>query len=324
MEYLDIVLQTRRLPQEEPATSQPTQPRPVSTPQLTPSLPSGHSSAQQERKTVPMSTTFFPSANLDTLPPNLTICSQDGVLFYVHRPKILGASSNRFAAHVPAQETTSPPAVVSVPLESSVLNILFHVIYTLPVVHYSPSPDIVLAAIGSLQAYGLASDAYLVPGAPLFELAVVIAPQAPMQFYSVAAMLDVHSLAVVVSSQLLSYQLHDMTEDVALQVGSVYLNRLFLLHIGRIAAFKRLLVKPPRLHEVSQMCDLHDQRNLTRAWSLAVSYLSWDSKADTSTSTIEDMLRPLGDHLTCPQCRVILRERILDLVFDWSRVKDTI
>ncbi len=42
---------------------------------------------------------------------------------------------------------------------------------------------------------------------------------------------------------------------------------------------------------------------------------------DLSTGTMESALRPLTDHLTCEQCQSVLKERIKNLVVQWSIVK---
>jgi hypothetical protein len=42
---------------------------------------------------------------------------------------------------------------------------------------------------------------------------------------------------------------------------------------------------------------------------------------DLSTHAIEAALRPLGDYLSCDQCKQLLRERINNLVGQWSTVK---
>src|SRR6266478_3793420 len=42
---------------------------------------------------------------------------------------------------------------------------------------------------------------------------------------------------------------------------------------------------------------------------------------DLSTQAIEIALRPLGDYLGCDQCNQLLRERINNLVAQWSIVK---
>lgn len=45
------------------------------------------------------------------------------------------------------------------------------------------------------------------------------------------------------------------------------------------------------------------------------------SHLDVSTSTMEVALRPLQEHLTCDLCRDTLKERIKDVIVQWSIVK---
>jgi hypothetical protein len=42
---------------------------------------------------------------------------------------------------------------------------------------------------------------------------------------------------------------------------------------------------------------------------------------DVSTTTIESALTPLGVHLSCDLCRQALKERVENLVAEWSAVK---
>lgn len=42
---------------------------------------------------------------------------------------------------------------------------------------------------------------------------------------------------------------------------------------------------------------------------------------DLSTNTMESALAPLGDQLSCEQCRIALQERLKTLVMQWSVVK---
>jgi hypothetical protein len=112
------------------------------------------------------------------------------------------------------------------------------------------------------------------------------------------------------------------TENI--QIGPVYLKRLFFLHLGRTEALKRLLLSPPEAHDPVPQCSLLDQKTLTRAWSLATAYFAWDARPDTSVSTLNSSLTPLVDHLRCQMCRQNLQLRIRNLLFNWSQVKSTI
>ncbi|KAI0048311.1 hypothetical protein FA95DRAFT_1657902 [Auriscalpium vulgare] len=287
---------------------------------------------------VAISAAFFPNSHLDPSPPNFLITSEDGVTFYLHSHRLVEMSDNHFASYVPCEESSDPP-IVTVPLDSAVLNILFHAVYGMPTVHYRPTPEAVIKAIAVLPVYGLSSDTLLAPGAPLFELVVAVAPQAPIEFYAIAASLHLDFLAVQISPALLSYPLDSLTDEIVVRVGAVYLRRLLFLHLGRIEALKHLLEVPPRLHLSSELCKQRDQRKLARAWFLASAQLVWDCKAganasrvpslaiidasveDVSSSEINAIMAPLGDYLTCRQCKFTLRVKILDLIADWSKVK---
>lgn len=69
------------------------------------------------------------------------------------------------------------------------------------------------------------------------------------------------------------------------------------------------------------MCDFTEQKAVTRAWSLASAYLTWDARPDMSPSAIERVLLPLTEHLTCELCRKILTDRIKEVVVAWTMVK---
>ena len=107
----------------------------------------------------------------------------------------------------------------------------------------------------------------------------------------------------------------------AAKIGPIYLKKLFFLHLGRTDALKRLLLPPPHPHAPTPTCDFMEQKKLTRAWALASAYLTWDARPDMSASTMEAALHPLADHLQCDLCKQSLRDRIRDLVVQWSVVK---
>ncbi|KAI0041563.1 hypothetical protein FA95DRAFT_1526398 [Auriscalpium vulgare] len=282
---------------------------------------------QDQATVVSVSTTFFPGANLDALPTDLVVLSSDSVFFYVHAHKLLEASQNGFNAQIKGQRKLGPddPApIVSLPHDSSVVNVLLHTIYHHSASHYSPPPEAVITAVEALHTYGLPAATYLAPATPLFALVLASAPSAPIEFYALAAALDNYSLAVPISAHLLSYSLSGLTDELAQRIGPIYLKRLFFLHLGRVEALKRLLLPPPQPHAPSAACDFTEQKKLTRAWALASAYLAWDARCDLSTSAIESALRPLGHYLTCDQCRGLLDERIDHLVAKWSLVKVSI
>lgn len=282
---------------------------------------------EREQTMISVSTTFFPGAELDVLPTDLIILSSDSVFFYVHEHKITAASNNGFNSLLPLKEQghlEDAGNILPLHLDSVVLNILLHTIYNMSAAHYAPTPDAVISAVESLEEYGLSVKTYLAPATPLYALFLGTAPQAPIEYYAVAGGYDLHHLAIPISSFLLSYSLASLTDELAIKMGPLYLKRLFYLHLGRVEALKRLLLPPPQPHVPTATCDFSEQKKLTRAWALASAYLAWDVRPDLSTHAIEAALRPLGDYLSCDQCKQLLRDRINTLVAQWSIVKRTV
>lgn len=192
---------------------------------------------------------------------------------------MLSASQNSFNHLLPAESLTEDAeAIVPVPESSDVLNVVLHTIYDMSCSHYSPSIHILSASIVSLKAYGVDLSTYISPSTPLFNLLLSHSPASPLQVYALAAEHDLHQVAISASPHLLSFPLPTLTDDVAQQIGPVYLKRLFFLHLGRSDALKRLLLPPPHPHAPTPECDFTEQKKLTRAWALASAYLAWDAR----------------------------------------------
>jgi hypothetical protein len=144
--------------------------------------------------------------------------------------------------------------------------------------HYSPSLEALIAAVHALKSYGMPLKARIVPTSPLFTLLLSHAPLHPLELYTLASSYDLYDLAVSTSSHLLSFPLSSLSDDMAEQIGPVYLKRLFFLHFGRADALKRILLPPPHPHAPTPWCDFTEQKKLTRAWALASAYLAWDAR----------------------------------------------
>jgi len=275
---------------------------------------------------VSVSTTFHPGAQLNELAPDTVLLASDGVFFYVHSTVLVAASSNQFNHLLPPDPspTKGQDAIHSVPEHSTVLNVILHIIYDMSCAHYSPPFATLVTAINHLPTYGISPKLIVVPSTPIYALLLSHAPLFPLELYTMAASFDLYDLAVATSSHLLSFPLASLTDEMAERIGAVYLKRLFFLHFGRSDALKRVLLPPPHPHAPTPWCDYNEQKKLTRAWALASAYLAWDARPDLSTSTMESALRPLSEHLTCEQCQQGLRDRIKNLVVQWSVVKRTI
>jgi hypothetical protein len=255
---------------------------------------------------VSVSTTFYPGARHNAMAPDVILLSSDNVFFYVHSSVLLGASENAFNSLLSSHPspTEEQEHLIAVTEASAVLNIIVHAMYDM-----------------SLSGYGVNPKSRISPSTPLYTLLLSHAPLFPLDLYALAAAHDLYDLAVATSSHLLSFPLASLSDEMAIRMGPIYLKRLFFLHFGRTDALKRVLLPPPHPHPPTPWCDFTEQKKLTRAWALASAYLAWDARPDLSTSIMESALRPLAEHLACEQCQHVLRERIQNLIVQWSIVK---
>lgn len=240
---------------------------------------------------VSVSTVFFPGAELgQSDPPDLTVHSSDSVCFCVHTMVLLGLSKNSFNSLLPpypASPTSDggSQSTINVPEDSHVLNVVLHALYMIPCVQFCPSPDVTSRALHALKRYGISLKPLAVHGTCLYDLILSRAPLHPIEFYAITAEHGLEDLAVAISSHLMSFNLANLTDEVAIQIGPTYLKRLFFLHLGRNDALKRLVFTPPMLHGPTPLCDFTEQKKLTRAWALAAAYLAWDARPGPSRQT---------------------------------------
>jgi len=254
--------------------------------------------------------------------------------------------------------------------DSNILNVLLHTLYGLDCSGYSPTLETLFECVRCLGKYGFEIGKFVSRPDPktitnttiaiqgidvgvghveggsagaeavepsLFDLILAYAPERPMDVYTFAAANGFEELAVETSRYLLSYSLSDLTDGPCLQMGSVYLKRLFFLHLGRMEALKRLLASPPNAHSVpspasassfsarsTSACTAEQQNKLSLAWAQAVSQLTQEAKPDITAGSIESAFMPLGDQVWCEVCRRGLMERVGEVCRDWSNIKETI
>ncbi|EMD36429.1 hypothetical protein CERSUDRAFT_106319 [Gelatoporia subvermispora B] len=277
--------------------------------------------------TFTVSTAFHPESDLSTNPPDLILFSADGVSFYVHSRHIIALSTNSFNLLLPLSThhvSTNHGATLPLPESADVLNIVLRTVYRMSCSQYLPSIDAVIASVHALCKYGMPLKMLLAPSQPLFFLVLALAPLAPIQFYALAGAYDLDALAAPISSHLIAYQLSSVTEELAAAMGPVYLKRLFFLHLGRIDALRQLLLTPLYPHPRLVNCGFVEQKKLTRAWALATAYIAWEIRPDLSTRTVESALYPLGDAMSCPDCKASLRSRVKDIIVQWTLVKESV
>jgi hypothetical protein len=282
-----------------------------------------------DQSNVSVSTTFFPGAHVFGSASDLILVPKDFVYFYVHSHVLLSASGNGFNSMLPIlvpedSNYFGPGPILAVPESSSVLNIVLHAIYDLSCVQYSPSFDTLVEAVSTLETYGVAPQNAIAPDTPLYDILLTHAAARPLELFALASQHDLYDLAVVTSSHLLSFSLSTVSDEMAERIGPIYLKRLFFMHLGRAEVLRNILLPPPYPHTPTSTCDYRQQKDLTRAWTLASAYLAWDARADLSTSAMESALSPLGDHLLCELCQAGLTERIKVLTTRWSMIKRTI
>lgn len=210
----------------------------------------------------------------DGFAPDLVLKSLDHVLFHVHHYRILSASDNAFAMLCEAplelnfSEYDTRPLTVVVPESSTILNIILHAIYGMDSLRYCPSFEIISSVLDAFPRYGLSAKLYAAVGQPLYPLVVSCAPYCPIDTYALAAAHDLADAAVTASAHLLSFHLPMLSDEHAVRMGPIYLKKLFFLHLGRMAALKRVMIQPPSMHSETPDCSTADQERLTRAWAL--------------------------------------------------------
>ncbi|TFK62619.1 hypothetical protein BDN72DRAFT_382746 [Pluteus cervinus] len=281
-----------------------------------------------EPQTISLSTAFNPD---NVAKPDLIFCSSDSVLFYVNTHTISRASPDAFRTIINSQldtpHATDPAAqlrVVPIPETSNVLNVMLHTLYGTPCAQHSPTFDTLVNAVGNMPRYGISPATHIVRSSHTYSALVSYAPLCALDLYALAAYHRLEDLAVATSSHLLACSLSVITDDVAQKIGSIYLKRLFDLHLGRFNALKRVLLTPPHPHPPSKECTFVDQRNLTRSWALVSAYLAWDARADLSTHSMKLAFKPLIENLACELCQESLDHKLRDAVVQWASVKRTI
>jgi len=198
------------------------------------------------------------------------------------------------------------------------------VIYGLPLAEYAPSFKILDEAIDGMQSYGIPLEIVLAPGTPLSDILLTHRGKHAIELYALAAHYGIDHLAVAASFFLLSFRLSSLTDVMAVRIGARYLKRLFFMHLGRTEALRRSLFPPPYPHGATMTCSRADQTALTRAWSLAATFLAWDESADVSGESIRAVFGALGEHLTCEECKTSLADRIDVLLRRWASTKCSI
>jgi len=266
---------------------------------------------------VSMSTTFYPQ---DDPPTDLIILTSDNVLFAVHDSVLRFKSQNSFGELLSGQESRS----FAVPESSEVLNLVLYAFYDLDPAHYRPTLDHIASMLDAFSKYGLPLEPSLTKGKPIYNVICGLAFASPLEAYALVAKHNLDQLAVEISHQLHSTPLYDLTDELCLSMGPIYLRRLMFLHLGRTERLKMLLRESPR-HEPTVQCDAVDQQHkLKTLWREKATTLCWDVSPSTPVSLLQATLSPVVEKLGCDECKTSTRERIRQIIVEWTMVKSTI
>ena len=231
--------------------------------------------------------------------------------------------------------------IILVPESSPVLNLVLHCVYDLPCTRFPSSVEDISNCVATIIKYGLPLAAYASKGGTLYNLVLHKAPTAGILMYTLAAQHGLEQLAVAISPFLLSFDLAMLTDDLVKRMGAVYLRRLVFLHLGRIAALKRLLSPPSDYHAPDDDCGTEDHNALMNAWGLAVASLTWDPKpgaflplhtrhqfehvpilsSDLAPTVIMSALGSLADIVSCPRCKSGIQQTVRSVVAAWVGIK---
>ncbi|CAE6347685.1 unnamed protein product [Rhizoctonia solani] len=303
------------------------------------------STSSQTSSPEPLPVSISSRFNLDSWDmqdADVLFLTPDQVFFYAHQSVILPYSTNCFGGlllEIPPYDgcedidITQPmddsllspePRHVQANIPSDILNLVLLALYRFPIQEFAPSNQTLRGAIRTLANLGCNPSVIAHPGSELYGLLLKSAAADPLPMYAVAAQCSFESLATSVSALTLRTSPDQITDDLAQQMGAVYLRRLFFLHLGRADALRRIILPLPNLHppEASARCSHDAQKGILRAWTLASAYIIAQDKS--GAGDIHDMVSLLGTHVECTECGRSLQERVSRLVHDWSAVKYTI
>ncbi|KAI0653283.1 hypothetical protein C8Q70DRAFT_643318 [Cubamyces menziesii] len=274
---------------------------------------------QQNPHADSISTTFSPGFVIDGLIPDLEITSADAIHFHVHSERLLAVSNNAFGGLL-----HRPVYALAVPQPATVLNVTLNIIYGMSCLPNPPSLESTEAALDALIKYGITLTQLAKPSYPLYELIRSYAPYYPIEAYAVAAHHKLEELAAAISAHLLAYDLSRISDELTIKMGPLYFSRLANLHRSRMTALRNIVLQPPATHPVTPLCNLDSQREVSRAWAFANAELVWNARPNISTYALESTFTNAAASVQCPDCRMMLHNRIEEVKYQWTAVKTTI
>lgn len=275
----------------------------------------------------------------------MIIFTSDYVFFYVHRSLLLCQSSNSFGYLIHLSEDSpgplspqidqydlqkvhglpegvAPLPSITVSEVSAVVNVMLHIIYGMSCQRFGPDLPTIGEAFVSLDKYGIPAPS---DSSDVWSLVLHYAQAHPIPAFALAAGRNIDWLCVKISPYTLSVLLDTVTEADALTMGPVYLRRLFLLHLGRRDALKRVIERPPATHHPTPGCTMDDQTDVVRSWDTVVADLVLRPMPhNTQVEELRDGFVAVAQRRTCGLCVSNIRFRVIEAIRDWQAIKYTI
>ena len=165
---------------------------------------------------------------------DLVLLATDAVFFYAHRAVLLHKSSNNFGGLVTPEHvvpligphTHSLPEAIVTNYRPEVLNVILLAVYELPMRLCDPSLETLREVAPALVTLGYDLRSIAAPCSELFRLLLEAAEGDPLSLYAVAAQHSFEELAVPASRFSLNKSIKNLSDELAEQMGPIYLRRL--------------------------------------------------------------------------------------------------
>jgi hypothetical protein len=179
--------------------------------------------------------------------------------------------------------------------------------------------------LSALHKYGLVLEASITSNSPIYEFIIKLANDAPLDTFALVCHYNLEELAVKISPLLLSVSLLDLTEEQSIKMGSSYLRRFVSLYISRRERLKAVLQPSPARHQSTTHCgDEEQEQNIETIWGDTTGDLLWNNDVNMPVTLLETELNSVVEKLACDDCKEVTRERIRQVIDEWSLVKRTI
>jgi hypothetical protein len=177
----------------------------------------------------------------------------------------------------------------------------------------------------ALPKYGFPLDVLIVRGCPIYRFIIELANDAPLDTFALVCHYNMEELAVEISPLLLSVPLLDLTEEQSIMMGPSYLRRFISLYLNRRERLKAILRPTPAPHQSTTHCGNEEQQqNIETIWGDTTGDLLRNNDVNMPVSLLETELNSIVEKLACDDCKEVTRERIRQVIDEWSSVKRTI